>query len=266
MQVCQASEANDSYLHVFVRASDVRFGQLSTSSASVSFGNLKHLDQGGTPSCALNASRSLSRSASADETALQAVEEAMSEQVAADTVLHIVIRKTAHVSLNTGRGGQFELSVRATDTAGHLKEQLKQRQLLTSSDGQNGLMEDIDFYHCGVRLLADRPLLQYGLQHGDVLDIVPWEPPASIPSTPRDSSEGGALVPLLSSPSHELNLIWQRAADGLKAGAQLSYYSTGAFHTLIRMLRCSILFVMLVRLKIVSGFCCQPCASMIVQG
>ena len=220
MQVCQA-KGNDSYLHVFVRASDVRFGQLSTSSTSVSFGNLKHLEESSTPPSALNETRSLSRSASADETALQAVEEAMSEQVAADTVLHIIIRKTAHVSWNTARSGQFELSVRATDTASTLKEQLKQQQLITSADGQNTLLEDIDFVHCGVRLLADRPLLQYGLQHGDVLDIVPWEPTVSIPATPRDSNEGGALIPLLSSPSHELNLCWQRAADGLRAGEQL---------------------------------------------
>lgn len=220
LQVCQA-KGNDSYLHVFVRASDVRFGQLSTSSTSVSFGNLKHLEEGGTPPSALNETRSLSRSASADDTALQAVEEAMSEQVAAETVLHIVIRKTSHVSWNTARSGEFELSVRATDTAGHLKEQLKQQQLIPAADGKNGLLEDIDFYHCGVRLLADRPLLQYGLQHGDVLDIVPWEPTVSVSATPRDSSAGGALIPLLSSPSHELNLCWQRAADGLRAGAQL---------------------------------------------
>jgi hypothetical protein len=220
VQVCEA-KSNDGYLHVFVRASDVRFGQLSTSSASVSFGNLKHLEEVSTPTSGLNEISSLHRSASADESALQAVEQAVSEQVAAETVLHIVIRKTAHVSWSTARSGQFELCVRATDTADHLKEQLKQRQLLAAADEQNNInVEDIEFYHCGVRLLADRPLLEYGLQHGDVLDIVPWEPTGSIPSTPRDSSEGGKLVPLLSSPSHELNMNWQKAASGLRAGLQ----------------------------------------------
>jgi Ubiquitin family len=223
VQVCQA-KSNDSYLHLFVRASDVRFGQLSTSNTSVSFGNLKHLEEGSTPTSARNEISSLSRSASTDECALQAVEQAVSEQAAAETVLHIVIRKTSHVSWNTARSGEFELSVRATDTADQLKEQLKQRQLLAVVDGQNNInVEDIDFYHCGVRLLADRPLLEYGLQQGDVLDIVPWEPTVSIPATPRDSSEGGKLVPLLSSPSHELNMIWQKAADGLKAGVQLPH-------------------------------------------
>lgn len=69
---------------------------------------------------------------------------------------------------------------------------------------------------------ADRPLLTYGLADGDVLDIVPWQPAARTAITASVSPTTIELHqphPALSSPTHALYLSWQKAADGLRAGA-----------------------------------------------
>lgn len=67
---------------------------------------------------------------------------------------------------------------------------------------------------------ADRPLLTYGLSDGDVLDIVPWQPAVrSAIAAPLSPNTIDLHQPVLSSPTHALYLSWQRAADGLRAGA-----------------------------------------------
>ena len=63
-----------------------------------------------------------------------------------------------------------------------------------------------------------RPLLEYGLADGDVLELVPWEP--TIKASPTQTSPQIVPdVPELSSPTHTLYNAWQRAASGLRAGA-----------------------------------------------
>jgi hypothetical protein len=201
---------NKNYLHVFVRAQDVRVGKLSTDRASLSFGNLAALDDA--PSSPVAHTPRTSSARPFGNGTLHTVTTSSSEL---STVLHIVIRKSAHVSWSTARTGEFELTVRTTDTPSKLKEQL----LPGSGSEYPALIEDLEIYHNGVRLQADRPLLEYGLHDGDVLELVPFEPtiPPSHNLHSVDSKAG--IFPALSSPTHELYVNWQRAATGLKAGA-----------------------------------------------
>lgn len=144
------ASGNSNYLHVFVRAKDVRYGNISTSATSTSFGNLRALDDPETSDARSPPVDSFTprHPQSNDDLALAAV----SSPDAADLapVLHIVIRKNSHVAWNTAsRTGEFELTVRATVTADQLKQ-----QLLPSSadDGAPALHSDINLFHNGVRL------------------------------------------------------------------------------------------------------------------
>jgi hypothetical protein len=125
-------------------------------------------------------------------------------------IIHVVIRKTAHVTWQPAKNGMFELLVRASDTAADVKH-----QLLPSADpGMPGILEDVALVHKGVCMEADRPLIEYGLADGDELELVPWEPTLSMQPTATEMRR----VPDLSSPTHELFRNWQKAADGLRAG------------------------------------------------
>jgi hypothetical protein len=205
------SSGNNSYLHVFVRTPDVHFGQLSTGKASLSFGSLAEMDGASSthtePSCPCVL---LDQHSNLSDT-----KDLVSCANSADpTIIHVVIRKTAHVTWQPTTNGMFELLVRASDTAADVKQ-----QLLPSTDpGIPGILEDVALVHKGVRMEADRPLIEYGLSDGDELELVPWEPTVSR----QPDAKGAPKVPDLQSPTHELFLNWQKAADGLRAGVSLS--------------------------------------------
>jgi hypothetical protein len=204
------ASGNSSYLHVFVRTQDVKFGKLSTSRSSLSFGSMAHLDEqsnnvgcgASPPSC-----QAQLPARSASDGALAPLPEQEDS-----TVIHVVIRKTAHVSWQPGSNGCFELSVAVSDTAA----QVKQKLLPSSSDAAcPNILADFNVVHNGVHMEADRPLLEYGLSDGDVLDLVPWEP---IKPQQPEALARSVIVPALSSPMHDLYKNWQLAASGLRAG------------------------------------------------
>lgn len=144
------ASGNPNYLHVFVRAKDVRYGNISTSATSTSFGNLRALDDPATGDARSPPVDSFTprHSHGNDDLALATV--SSSDAVDLAPVLHIVIRKSSHVTWNTAsRTGEFELTVRATDTA----DQLKQQLLPSSGDKCSpALHSDINLFHNGVRL------------------------------------------------------------------------------------------------------------------
>lgn len=150
--------ANPNYLHVFVRAKDVRYGNISTSAASTSFGNLRALDAAEAADAHSPPKDSFTPRAppqSSDDLALATVSSSDAADLA--PVLHIVIRKSSHVTWSSAsRTGEFELTVRATDTA----DQLKQQLLPSSGDACSpALHSDINLFHNGVRLQVRSVLL-----------------------------------------------------------------------------------------------------------
>jgi hypothetical protein len=211
------ASGNNSYLHVFVRTQDVRFGKLSTAKTSLSFGSLAHLEQDADiastqdPKCnpiSLDSPGSIATSAGSKDITTVAND---------STVIHIVIRKTAHVTWKPTADGTFELVVKSSDTAA----QVKQHLLPSNSPACPNILEDVSLLHNGIHMEADRPLLEYGLNDGDVLELVPWEPIISKKPKQSSATESDMDLPTLSSPAHELYMNWQKAASGLRAGVDL---------------------------------------------
>lgn len=197
------SSGNSRYLHVFVRTSDVRAGQLQMGSQSLSFGNLPDLaDDEPIDPCALP-----ERGSSADLVAIAPPE---ATPAAVGTVIHVVIRKTAHVTWQPNAEGAFELLVQASDTAADVKQAL----LPAGAPGGPRILEDVALVHRGVCMDADRPLIEYGLANGAEVELVPWRPTLA-----REPHADGPAPPDLASPAHDLYVNWQKAASGLRAGA-----------------------------------------------
>lgn len=170
---------NPNYLHVFVRAKDVRYGNISSSAASTSFGNLRALDTAQASDSPPNDSFTPRATHSSDDLALAAVSSSDAADLA--PVLHIVIRKNSHVTWSSAsRTGEFELTVRATDTA----DQLKQQLLPSSGDMCSpALHSDINLFHNGVRLQVCPCLMPY-VPHVPLL-IIPWQSACTIRPLPH---------------------------------------------------------------------------------
>ena len=208
------ASGSHNYLHVFVRTQDVKHGKLLTSRSSMSFGNLAHVNEQEEGAGAImpdSGQQLVTRSASRD---------ALVPAVDDTTVLHIIIRKTAHVSWQPGKDGAFQLTVQASETPADVKHKL----LPCAKSACPSILEDITLLHNGVHMEADRPLLEYGLHDGSVLDLVPWDPVARPTVAPAAEArpaavQSSAIVPALSSPTHDLYRNWQLAASGLRAGA-----------------------------------------------
>ena len=133
------STNNEQYLHVFVRTNDVKHGRLATERSSMSFGSLAHLNEDPISSRALEHTER-------DSNALVPVKTKQS------AVIHIVIRKSAHVSWQPTSDGTFELLVRPSDTAGHVKQKL----LPSGPDSTPCILADGHLMHNGVLMEADR--------------------------------------------------------------------------------------------------------------
>lgn len=218
----------------------------STDTATASFSNLASLDRDAGVS--VDAARALPL-ASADSSAttntlvpLSSVPAALSLSSDAHAtkpvdVLHVIIRKTAHVSWHATADGQFELCVAATATASDVKERalsvvrdVPPRGASPPEAAWTGnpavFAAEAALYFRGRRLRSNRPLMEYGLRNGDVLDLVPWHPAEHLVAPRRELAStawqphlaSDAAAPL-ESPSHPLFETWQRALSGLRAGA-----------------------------------------------
>eukprot|EP00891_Asterochloris_glomerata_P006752 jgi/Astpho2/6752/Aster-06767 len=128
----------------------------------------------------------------------------LSEQDGSNAVVHLVIQRSAQVGWRHS-GTNFELSVRASDTAESVKQRLEQCHGLPA-DGCRLLLN-------GKELRSGRSLAEYGVSKGTVLELVPLEP-----ITDSSSAERLHGSPLLSSPEHQLFEDWQKARAGLAKG------------------------------------------------
>ena len=120
---------------------------------------------------------------------------------AGEAVVHLVIQRPAKLGWHHAHDNNFELSISRGDTADTVKRKL---------EDHHGLPADShSLLYNGKVLSCSKPLLQYGIDKGSVLELAPFEPsPTLTPST----------SPMLSSPEHELFEGWQKARAGLAKG------------------------------------------------
>lgn len=124
-----------------------------------------------------------------------------SGHAAGEAVVHLVIQRPAKLGWHHAHDSNFELSISRGDTADTVKRKL---------EDHHGLPADShSLLYNGKVLSCSKPLLQYGIDKGSVLELAPFEPsPTLTPST----------SPMLSSPEHELFEGWQKARAGLAKG------------------------------------------------
>lgn len=122
--------------------------------------------------------------------------------IATEAVVHLVIQRPAKVGWHVAHDSNFELSITRHDTADTLKKKLETRHGLPADSHR--------LLYNGKPVPCSKPLLQYGIDKGSVLELAPFEPspPSSLPGT----------SPKLSSPEHELFEGWQKARAGLAKG------------------------------------------------
>ena len=142
---------------------------------------------------------------------------------ASEAVVHLVIQRPAKVGWHHAHDNNFELSINRGDTAATVKRKL---------EDHHGLPADShSLLYNGKVLSCSKPLLQYGIDKGSVLELAPFEPsPVLTPST----------SPMLSSPEHELFEGWQKARAGLAKGfaPRLATAGTGGAHALSHLIGC----------------------------
>lgn len=121
---------------------------------------------------------------------------------ASEAVVHLVIQRPAKVGWHVAHDNNFELSITRHDTADTLKKKLEHHHGLPADSHR--------LLYNGKVVPCTKPLLQYGIDKGSVLELAPFEP------SPPNSTPGTS--PKLSSPEHELFEGWQKARAGLAKG------------------------------------------------
>ena len=229
VDLASASQDNR-YLHVFVKAEDLQSVSVTSqhrrkprpSALSRSLSRLSMADR------SLNSSMDNLEDMTVVQD-MQSTEDPTHEGAAdnpklflkTEDVIHLIVKKSAHVSWQHVDTGHFELSVNVSETAGMVKERLS---------NANGLNVDKHaLLYNGFLLDSNKPLSAYGVGQGAVLELVPLEPALEMPfvsgSIARSYPDGS---PMLSSPAHSLFMQWQRANSGLKAGNWPSLASAGS--------------------------------------
>ena len=135
---------------------------------------------------------------------------------ASEAVVHLVIQRPAKVGWHVAHDNNFELSITRHDTADTLKKRLEHHHGLPADSHR--------LLYNGKVVPCTKPLLQYGIDKGSVLELAPFEP------SPPNSTPGTS--PKLSSPEHELFEGWQKARAGLAKGfaPKLATAGTGGDH------------------------------------
>ncbi len=148
---------------------------------------------------------------------------------AGEAVVHLVIQRPAKLGWHHAHDNNFELSISRGDTADTVKRKL---------EDHHGLPADShSLLYNGKVLSCSKPLLQYGIDKGSVLELAPFEPsPTLTPST----------SPMLSSPEHELFEGWQKARAGLAKGfaPRLATAGTGGEMMAVNLLLISVVACM----------------------
>ncbi|DBA97278.1 hypothetical protein WJX77_011492 [Trebouxia sp. C0004] len=216
-QLAKKNSANPDYLHVFVKLSDVSSVTLDTESAKPLIFDLSDAPSK-TPSPRSALTHSLVTSPfhpSPSQTSLILRSQVVDSKdvcilpdsadplgdAAGEAVVHLVIQRPAKLGWHHAHNNNFELSISRGDTADTVKRKL---------EDHHGLPADShSLLYNGKVLSCSKPLLQYGIDKGSVLELAPFEPsPTMTPST----------SPMLSSPEHELFEGWQKARAGLAKG------------------------------------------------
>lgn len=217
-QLAQQSSASSEYLHVFVRLSDVSSVSVDTEPFAPLTYNLsdapaRTLSPRSALTHSLVTSKPVQSPLSKDSLILrsQVVDSKdvciLPDSVdpcgtpAGESVVHLVIQRPAKLGWHHTQDNNFELSITRGDTAETVKRKL---------EDHHGLPADShSLLYNGKVLSSSKPLLQYGIDKGSVLELAPFEPSPTL--TPSSS-------PMLSSPEHELFEGWQKARAGLAKG------------------------------------------------
>lgn len=196
-----ASTSSSMYLHVFVRFSDIDAVNVVTLKRELSFQNLP--DVSDHPKSALTAS--LANLADAHDLSV-ATRQPSLELVANkldNTIIHLMVRKSAKVNWRHVGDDKFELTISSLDTVDTLKRKIEAVNWDFEAEKHNVVFS-------GQVLKGGKPLSSYGIGKGSVVELVPLSPPNA-----SSVLEGS---PLLSSPAHGLYDNWQKARAGLAEG------------------------------------------------
>lgn len=217
-QLAQRNSPTSDYLHVFVKLSDVSSVSLDTESSKPLVFNLSDAPrQMMSPRSALTHSLMTSKPVTPSSTnnslilRSQVVDSKdvcilpdsvdIAGEAAGEAVVHLVIQRPAKLGWHHAHDNNFELSISRGDTADTVRRKLEDHHGLPA--------ESHSLLYNGKVLSCSKPLLQYGIDKGSVLELAPFEPsPTLTPST----------SPMLSSPEHELFEGWQKARAGLAKG------------------------------------------------
>lgn len=142
------------------------------------------------------------RSQVVDSKAFSILPNAQDTDPAGEAVVHLVIQRPAKVGWHVTHDDNFELSITRHDTADTVKKKLEHHHGLPADSHR--------LLYNGKPVPCSKPLLQYGIDKGSVLELAPFEP------SPPNSTPGTS--PKLSSPEHELFANWQKARAGLAKG------------------------------------------------
>jgi hypothetical protein len=239
----QASgKAHPSYLHVFVKLSDVETVDVRTLMRELSLANPAAAEQYLSASLAkprstsnllalpaipeseaLAAAESSAPAAGTDASSTNSYASARSETsstASADgsshhgrAVVHLMVHKSAKVNWRNIKEDKFELSISSSETVDSLMKKI---------EAANGIaLEPASIFVDGEPLASGQPLAAYGINKGSRLELVPHEPETYDDDAFPDGS------PSLTSPAHLLHHHWQAARAGLAAGSAPKLVAAG---------------------------------------
>eukprot|EP00879_Flechtneria_rotunda_P001456 GHRR01001610.1.p1 GENE.GHRR01001610.1~~GHRR01001610.1.p1 ORF type:complete len:608 (+),score=281.81 GHRR01001610.1:779-2602(+) len=229
--VSASGKTHPSYLHVFVKLSDVESVDIRTMMRELRLSNPAVAESqlsaalAGPSSNLLALPRTLGGMAAAIDLGIDNSESADSSSgssafaaaAAAATavsssssssdgraVVHLMVHKSAKVNWHHMQENRFELSITSSETVDSLMRKI---------EAANGIaLEPSTVLIDGQPLASGQPLAAYGISKGSKLELVPCEPEAFEDDALPDGS------PSLTSPAHQLHRHWQAARAGLAEG------------------------------------------------
>lgn len=233
--VQESGKAHPSYLHVFVKLSDVETVNIRTLMRELSLANPAAAEAYLSASCkprsdgllALPAIPELSAvtdeiadagsasfsSFSTDSSAAGSSDASADSGSHGRAVVHLMVHKSAKVNWRNIKEDKFELSISSSETVDSLMKKI---------EAANGIaLEPASILVDGEPLASGQPLAAYGISKGSKLELVPLEPEFYEDDALPDGS------PSLTSPNHLLHQNWQAARAGLAAGSAPKLVAAG---------------------------------------
>eukprot|EP00878_Enallax_costatus_P000279 GHUV01000350.1.p1 GENE.GHUV01000350.1~~GHUV01000350.1.p1 ORF type:complete len:646 (+),score=230.80 GHUV01000350.1:469-2406(+) len=234
--IIQASgKAHPSYLHVFVKLSDVETVSIRTLMRELSLANpaaaeaylsatlnkpsrksLLALPAVPSTETAAEGATSTADTWGSDSSADASSEcgsNASDDSSHGRAVVHLMVHKSAKVNWRNIKDDKFELSISSSETVDSLMKKI---------EAVNGIaLEPASILVDGEPLASGQPLAAYGISKGSRLELIPLEPEAYEDDALPDGS------PSLTSPNHLLHRHWQAAREGLAAGSAPKLVAAG---------------------------------------